>query len=414
MLDHLSLLRTISLHAWANIRVLHIELTRTAQTQRDVFKLEALDRQGSAGDEILTHWTAICAFIAARITPFQLRLSVLCAAMDLETATDVAESMSQLPTLKKCSIHFGNNCDNKALQSLAKATALRLMKGGDERSDLSRSCWKNLPTEVRLHILMETDLVRRTPPLRVWTTDDKIKIENGKLVPSTSECCLQCTDASTSCFCPARNAAFSDTCVCSTIPTAMFQVSKLFNYEATEIFFSRNVFRFSGDLLATTQFLAGLPNLAVRSMRSIKLHLDFDQLYFGLSKPGSRVDREWHDLISLLRDRLLLSKLWLSILAVDNDTQYDFARINDNGDHDYKWLHTTSFQLLKPLEQLKGLKKFHVSLCWSTEFEIVAEKAVMGPEYDSMAEGKLRYYFCSGVKSILRMPMIESMAVRES
>ncbi|CAF9926903.1 MAG: hypothetical protein HETSPECPRED_006450 [Heterodermia speciosa] len=251
-----------------------------------------------------------------------------------------------------------------------------------------QGCWKNLPSEIRLQILMETDLVRRTTPMKAWMDDDKIEIEHGKLVPST--------------------------CACYSVPTAIFQVSKLFNCEATEIFFSKNIFMFRGDLLATTQFLAGLPNPAVQNLRIIELHLDFDQIYFGLSTPGSRISREWHDLISLLRERLLLSKLWLSILAIDPDTQFKFVTLNNDGDHDYQWLHTASFQLLKPLDQLKGLRKFHVSLCWSTDFEAVVEKAVMGPEYDSLAEGKPSYKFFLGLNSVLRMPMAESLAISTS
>lgn len=414
MLDHLSPLRTLSLYAWANIQILHIELTATLYIKRFVPEFEVLDRRDSTGSEILTRWTAICAFIAARIAPFQLRLSVLCAASDLETAVDVTESMRQLPPLDKCSIHFGNSHVSQALQSIARASSLRLTKGGDERSGSIQSCGKYLPAEVRLQILKETDLVRRKTPMRPWATDGNIEIENGRLVRSIRMCCQQCTEASTFCFCPARNAAFSDTCVCSPMPTALFQVSRLFNFEATEILFSRNVFRFTGNFPATTQFLAGLPTPAVQNMRVIELHLDFERLYFGLSTPGSHVAREWHDLIALLRDRLMLSKVWLSILAIDNDTEKDFVRLDDNGDHDYSWLHTTSFQLLKPLEQLKGLKKFHVSLCWSTDFEAAIEKTVMGPEYDSTAEGKPTYRFCPALKDVLRMPMIEALAMKNT
>ena len=416
MLDHLNPLANLSLHAWANIQFLHVELTATLSISYGIPKYEVLKRHDSTGKAILTRWTAICAFIAARITPFQLRLSVLCAVEDLKTAIDVTESMSQLPPLNKCSMHFGHHPDSRKLRSLAQGSALRLTKVNDKRLGMSESCWKNLPNEVRLQILMETDLVRRKHPVKVYNPmkvyipNNKIKIEDGRLVTSSPLCCWQCTEALTTCFCSPYNAAFSDTCVCSPVPTAIFQVSKLFNHDATGVFFSKNIFRFSGNFSATTQFLAGLPNRAVQSMRVIELHLDFEQIYWGLSAPGSRFTREWYDLIALLRDRLLLSKVWLSVLAIDSQTEYDLVSLNDNGDHDYSWLHTTSFQLLKPLKELKGLKKFHVSLCWSTDSQALAEKAVMGPEYDSIAEGKPRYSFCPGLKSVLSMPMVESLA----
>ena len=413
MLDHFNTLRTLGLHVWANIQFLHIELSATLCISRYIPEYTILDRQDSTGSEILTHWTAICAFIAARITPFQLRLSVLCAASDLETAVDITESMSQLPPLSKCSIRFGDSRCAKALRSLAKCSSLRFTKGGDERSDMSRSCWKILPSEIRLQILGETNLVRRITPMGDWTINGQIEFEDGKRVAS-KRCCRQCTEVETSCFCPTLGAAFSDTCVCSSPPTAILQVSRLFNYEATQVFFSMNIFRFKGKFLATTQFLAGLPNPAVQNMRILELHLDFDQLYSGLSTPGSRVVREWHDLIALLRDRLLLTKVWLSILAVGPSTQYHLARLNDNGNHDYRWLHTTSFQLLKPLKQLRGLRKFHVSLCWSTDFEAVVEKAVMGPGYDSTAEGKVRRRLIPWVRKVQHMPMIEKLAKEDT
>ena len=412
MLDHLSPLRTLSLHAWANIQILHIELTAALHNIRHLHvpKFEVIDRRDSTGSEILTRWTAICAFIAPRIAPFQLRLSVLCAASDLETAVDLMESMRQLPPLNKCSVHFGNSHGNKALQSLAGSSSLILTKWGGEHSGSSQSCGKYLPAEVRLQILKETDLVRRPN----WASDGNIDIETGSLVRSMSMCCQQCTEVSTFCFCPARNAAFSDTCVCSPVPTALFQVSRMFNLEATEIFFSKNVFRFSGNFPATTQFLAALPTRAIGNIRVIELHLDFERLYSGLGKPRNEDAREWHDLIALLRDRLILSKVWLSILAVDGDTEESMVSLIDDGDNDYSWLHTTSFQLLKPLEQLKGLKKFHVSLCWSTDFESVVEKAVMGPEYDSTAEGKPTYRFSPALEDVLRMPMVEPLAMKST
>ena len=410
MLDHLNPLETLSLHAWANIQYLHLELTATLSISHGVPKYEVLDWHGSTGNAILTRWTAICAFIAARITPFQLRLSVLCAVEDFKTAIDVTESMSQLPPLNKCSVHFGHHPDSRKLRSLAKASALRLTNRDDKRLGMSESCWKNLPSEVRSQILMETDLVQRKNPKKKYITNNKINIEDGRFVTSSPLCCWQCTEALTTCFCSPYNAAFSDTCVCSPVPTAIFQVSKLFNHEARAVFFSKNVFKFTGSFSATTRFLAGLPDLAIQNMRVIELHLDFERIYFGLSASGRHFTREWYDLIALLRDRLLLSKVWLSVLAIDTQTEDDLVSLNDNGDHDYSWLHTTSFRLLKPLKKLKGLRKFHVSLCWSTEFEAIAEKAVMGPEYDSIAEGKPRYGFCPELKSLLRMPMIETLA----
>ena len=417
MLDHFNILRTLGPHAWANIQFLHLELSALICITNKIPRYEILDRQDSTGNEILTRWTAICAFIAARITPFQLRFSVLCAASDLETAVDIAESMSQLPPLNKCSIQFSDSRGNKVLRSLAKSSSLRFTKRSDERSDVSRSCWKNLPTEIRLQILEETDLVRRITPMNEWTGGGEIKIKNGRLPPSSARrCCQQCTEIPTTCFCSTRNAAFSDTCVCSFLPTAIFQVSRLFNSETTQIFFSMNIFKFSGKFLATTQFLAGLSDAAVQNMRILELHLDIGELFYGLSTPGSRAVREWHDLIALLRDRLLLSKVWLSILAGVNNTAYELAVLNEYDNHDYRWLHTTSFQLLKPLKQLQGLRKFHVSLCWSTDFEAVVEKAVMGPEYDSMAEGKVRPRLsCSyELRKGLRMPMVESLAEKDT
>lgn len=68
--------------------------------------------------------------------------------------------------------------------------------------------------------------------------------------------------------------------------------------------------------------------------------------------------------------------------------------MNDQNDYDYAWLHTAYAQLFAPLHQQlrdRGLREFHVLLSWWLEYEIVAERAVMGSGYDSGSEGKMDF-----------------------
>ena len=184
-------------------------------------------------------------------------------------------------------------------------------------------------------------------------------------------------------------------------PRALFYVSRTMYDDVCEVFFSRNRFILKGDMAASRRFLENLPQSAARRIRMLDLELSFDDV----AKMGDQLHtipyaerREcgWHGLIRTIRERLDLSKLWLSVDA--GKIRLDLFGGDDLGNifefDSYVFLNEAWYQIFAPLRQLRkqvseGLMKFHVFLAWDSKYEALAEQEIMGPTYDSAADGKL-------------------------
>lgn len=184
-------------------------------------------------------------------------------------------------------------------------------------------------------------------------------------------------------------------------PRALFYVSRRMSDDVCEVFFSRNRFVLKGNMSASRHFLENLPASAARRIRQLDLELSFDDV----AKMGDQLHtipyaerREctWHGLIRTIRERLDLSKLWLSIDAGKFRTDlFDDGGTGHIFEFDgYGFLNEAWYQIFAPLRQLRnpvsgGLKKLHVFLAWDSKYETLAEKEIMGPSYNSAGEGKL-------------------------
>ena len=69
---------------------------------------------------------------------------------------------------------------------------------------------------------------------------------------------------------------------------------------------------------------------------------------------------------------------------------YDYAMCRELGD-DLEWLRDTYRGLVTPVRSLRELKRFEVFFSWWDEKEAVAEKSVMGQEYDALKLGKAEF-----------------------
>ena len=380
-LDNSRIIWTLSSQAWASMRSLHIGINDGGRSPT-----QALDGNSPHGRRVVKEWNAICRHLGARVSPSRMKLCVSCQVDDINTARQIVRPLKKFPLLRGSAIYLNHDRQKEALGSIAKTTALELM-GVNLHPRLNQS-WDDLPKEIRVKTLEYTGLVRCWEGSLV--SSDEVNVRNNGFHLGSHECCMKCTDTLSVCCCPARSASFSDKCTYDPFPSALFSVSKRMRDDATEVFYSRNRFVFRDDFSATSRFLVSLPDTTLAHIRDIDLEFSCDEvLSANTSRPGSQVAREWQRLVMVIRDRLPLQKLWLSINL--GDMWQELLELDYEGGHDYGWLRTEYQQIIRPLRQLKGLKKFHVFLSWFLNYEADAEKEVMGPDYDSAAEGKLPY-----------------------
>lgn len=239
--------------------------------------------------------------------------------------------------------------------------------------------WRDLPKELRIRVLEFSHLVRRWD--WTWADRDGANVLDGRLMfPEEHDNVCTHTPASGICNCTIG--------YWIPFPVALFRVSRQMRDEAREVFYSRNRFVVMGDLVESSYFFSNLPTDAAHLIRKVDIKLSFDQVW-DLGDPGSITFMQWKLLVKVIQDRLQLDKLWLSVDA--GSIRSELINVGNDGDHDYTWLRTAYYQIFGPMRRLKGLRKFHVFLCWALDYEAKAEKEIMGLEYDSQVEGKRSY-----------------------
>ena len=180
-------------------------------------------------------------------------------------------------------------------------------------------------------------------------------------------------------------------------PFALFLVSHRMHEEAMHVFFSHNRFVLKGDLEETLRFLTKLPDRAIQSIKTLDLEISTEQL-------GSR-NTLWPRIVDLIGNRCRLGRLWLSI-----DVDYSIQNLsNFRTDRERTLLPDVllpepCLRILDPLRRLRGLHRFHVFINVEKPWETIAEKQVMGPQYDSTAEGKLPFHLRSSCYPHISIP----------
>ncbi len=326
-------------------------------------------------------WREVCRMLDDLLLPGELRFSLVWHVANERAARPILDKMHALPSFADCAISLHRTPD-AALAGVAEEMALwamGLVWWGDKPATVSPTPFpfKKLPLELQRQVLLSTDLVARWDPTQFST--DGILVSDGRLWIQRS-CCMRCTDAGEDCCCPPRRAAFSRRCVCFQNPTPLFRVNRAIAREARHIFYSSNRFTFDGDLNATLAWFQQLPEDALKALRLVDFALASRQI---VREWEDQWDKPWRALIDFIRDHLDLSKLWLSI---------DGSQDADEGwDEDYN-LPPYYEHVIDPLKSLTGLAKFHVFLPYTeSDYEPIAEKAVMGPDYDSAADGKVSF-----------------------
>ena len=394
----LNVLWMLSPRAWERMTSLHLGLTYIKPWNRawqppSQPQLETVDSVSIEGYQMIQSWTEVCDQLLSKIPSTRFKLSLCCNVSNNESALQVIEPLKRLHPVAEAAIWLGSDPSKKSLIRIAKKAALELTKPLKETRVLStaRVSWNDLPREIRLAILSHTTLVNRFPPSEPSPPlqADGYEIYAGELQPRISICCFRCDSTRSKCNCPSEYAAWSSSCTCPSVPVDLFLVSKLVHAESKEVFFSRNRFILGGDFEASRLWLSGLSPVVAGHLRMIDLKISLEQFY-KMSQPQSSIARDWEDLVAAIASHLPLDKVWLSVDV--GNIGIDLEMLNNDGDYDYAWLHTSYAKIFDPLYQhlaKRKPRKFHVLLCWFLRYESRAEKQLMGSDYNSLAEGKI-------------------------
>ena len=386
----LRLLRTLNPNALAAMTSLHISLNKLGENK-------ALDRTALDGGPVIQDFALLCERMTQLIPISQMKFSLTCNPADVATVNQITKSIEMIPVMKECAIHYGpvqergtiprrnarlGPSSNLELGRLAHKTG-RYLSGTSVMALDTSFPFNKLPWEIRRLVLTHSDLVAHY--IRTQWNYDGIEIHDGKLA-SIPACCTKCSDCLEGCFCSAGSEAYSTTCVCYKFPTAFFQVSKQMTQEALDVFLSQNRFIFTGPMYSTLHFfrshVAWLSQLRKVDFRFDETQVRNWRLY--------NYDQPWGELVSLIKNNLSGSKLWVSIDAGD-DWQACCSAAENDREEELEQIHDTYRQIIQPWQRVKDLLKFHVFFSWFYDYEALAEKEVMGEAYDSADEGKIPY-----------------------
>jgi len=300
----LSCIPNLGLHAISSLRSLHIDL---GGWQANRF---TLDTSGTSKryEELIHRWKSTVQAIAQPIFQSSLNLGFTCRPADLEVAKQLLESLECLPLLRGCAIALGGR-RAEILRPFVHATAAQLL-GHLPMSGQFR--FEDLPKELRLKILEQTNLV---PKKHTSSTYGVIQIygDRGRLY-TRRKCCSQCNDCLESCCCIWQPAAYSRTCICTYLETALFTVNRQMSREAQEVFFSQNLFILSGPL-DSVSFLEAVNQTQLARIQRIEIHILHVNMPWCYNKAES--EEKWYQLVRTIRTKLNLCRLELRINLVD-------------------------------------------------------------------------------------------------
>jgi len=201
-----------------------------------------LDSRSRIDNGTVAQWDRICSKLAHHVEPRLLSLYVHCVVKDFKMAELVVKPLHRLKLLNDLGVSFGQRktlpaSHDEQLVSLAKAT----VRAATYRP---RFPFFDLPTELQLHVLSFTHLIRDEFDLmyidKGWVLSRRN--DNGsdeeRIQPSRVDGHFAWVLAKT--FCAESNIAFRDRCGCNRVPTSYFLVNKRFRGLALELFYGRN------------------------------------------------------------------------------------------------------------------------------------------------------------------------------
>lgn len=402
------------------------------------------------GKRRLGDWHQAAQHIGMHIQPNQLDLAFSCDCADLETAQLAVDTfLYQLPQLAVCSIRLARHQDPE-MMVLAEHAAFWAV--GLERPYRPHGHFRfmDLPSELRLLILNLTDLI--TPMREVsWAPDVGYHVRHrwcrcrGGLQPDGNELdghpliahtwaeslyghysckfrdCVKYSERG--CFCKRYHSACttaSPGCSCWEPPTYLFLISKAFRSDAQAVFFNKNRFTVFGEHPPSGEhprypasiFLQDtVPDGCLRYLRFLEIAFpEFDQ-YEPHSDPAFH---DWEHAIELLQDKLDLPRLTVRVcMQEDHDPHTMHSTLRETMTEPQGRALQQAYQdMTAPLKRwgYRGLHRFFAHFAWPwycTQWgekvlwewhcglrepverkETLAERTVMGPEYDGVALGK--------------------------
>ncbi|MCJ1288174.1 Endonuclease III-like protein 1 [Xylographa opegraphella] len=350
--------------------------------QIDLGSIERRDRMMVTEEDI----NKLFDIIVTRCTTTKLNFTIACDVLERKYIGVVTRPFKRLTHLRSCAVCLTILPD----VSLGKLAKKMVLAATNHVSRVSGFPFMKLPKELRYQILEHTDLVMRWRDRR-WL-DDGLVIQDGLSLPDNKPnyCCRRCTSSHAFCCCPHLTASFSDSCACFLFPHAFFRVSRQFATEAREVFFSQNRFIFTGTPDGTLAFLQRQPSAMLPLIRQIDFQISPSNV-LNWSRPDDGGLLAWRTLVPFLAAYLHLANL---ALAIDTGHADDTSRRLLDLDARSEGARAFHRAVIAPLQadtRFRQLRSFHAYWALCHDDEADAERAVKGPAYDSVREGKIPY-----------------------
>jgi hypothetical protein len=372
-----------------------------------------LDIRSSLDRRTVGQWDRICEKLAHHAEPRRFSLYVHCVVKDYKTAERIAKPLRRLQLLDDLAISFGQRNSSPAphdeqLLELAKAT----VQATKYRFSFP---FMDLPTELQLHILKFTDLVRDRFEY-IWLGGRLALGRRNK--DGSNEEMMEASRADghyawllAEAFCAKRNLAFRDRCRCNEFPVSYLLVSRRFRNLALEVFYGRNRFVASyNNIRWCTATVTTISGWNAPPLTHVLQHITRVILVASI-RHNVRATIGFNRLVELLRAHARLPSLTLELHVRDVHPRDDVVAalrgvLGVYHETRHRRRHTEIYRIIfrniRKKLAVAGLKAFLLYLWWENfdpqitgddveerrAMEREKEKEAMGKGYDSENWGK--------------------------
>lgn len=374
---------------------------------------EALRPLEGRATALFNEWKMTATYLWPRITPENLRFSLVCDFDSQDENTPSAAKLTAAPLidlspLKGCHVRLGRT-PHRELKQIARETVLRALGivgcaeptlAPNTTAVDAPSKFLRLPQEIRFRILEYTDLITPFREVR-WSRERK------GYFPTLVDChwrdcpahlhngCKfrRCWDGTgplrgfvdpspqVGCFCRLRHAAFSLNCQCWSPPTNLFLVCHTLYRDAQAVFFTGNRFvvhdfksetpwdtpdipDYPSDRLAISEFLREvIPLNCLELLRSLEITFPpYNQKQWP--QEGCPALCDWAETVRFIKEKMNLEGLTIRL------TMFDAPVIDDSGARRYMTVSDARevlqahARILRPMAGLgdEGLKRFYARI----------------------------------------------------